>query len=72
MTKYFAATTVPPGFFNEKTDDTDAIKISDELWAALLEAQSNGMMISVGEDGRPIAIPLPVVVDSNESKPPEG
>lgn len=69
MPKYFAAMTVPPGFFNEKPDDMETVEISDEQWRDMIDAQSNGKMISVDKNGQPVAISLPVIVDDETTSP---
>ena len=66
MTKYFAETTMPVGFFNTKPDGIDTVEIDDETWSELISEQSNGKIITADGNGQPIAIELPAFVSDDE------
>jgi hypothetical protein len=60
MKIFFSAST--KGFYDSsihKTMPEDAVEITREQHIELLDAQANGMMISVGENSEPIAIHRP-------------
>jgi hypothetical protein len=57
------------GFYTPQIHDPmpdDAVAISDELYAALLTAQSNGQVITMGAAGLPIAVDRPPVLQTPE------
>jgi len=59
--KYYSQTN--NGFYDDsihKSLPTDAVKITDEQWTALLDGQAKGQMITSDEKGNPI----------NQDRPP--
>lgn len=65
MTKFYSKST--GGFYvddihAEDQVPADAVEISDELHAALLNAQSQGQVITMGSAGQPIAVDRPPVL----------
>ena len=65
MTKFYSKTT--SGFYAEDihTEEQipgDAVEITDELYTALLNAQSRGQIITMGAAGQPVAVDRPPVL----------
>lgn len=59
MTKFFNAN--PIGFYDDDINEIpeSAVEITDSEWQTLLEAQSNGKIISTDKNGFPVAIDPP-------------
>lgn len=56
MTKYYSAST--GGFYSKEVNGDaipdDSVEITDEIWVALLDGQSQGKLITSDKKGRPI------------------
>ena len=65
MTKHYSKTTggfYEDEFHTEEQIPSDAVEITSDLYAALLDAQSQGKVITMGAEGQPIAVDRPPVL----------